>query len=265
MERGRRFCLLYTPPTTHPKRGAILFVHSFAEEMNKSRRIAALQARAFADAGWTVLQIDLFGCGDSSGDFVDATWQQWTEDVVEAANWLQRTVGTRPILWGIRTGCLLLTYAALKIAGSIACVFWQPVTSGKQFLRQFLRLKIANQLNAKIAQARISTEQLHDRLVRGETIEIAGYALTPALALAIDAAELAMPDAPTRVAWLEVSTGAERELGPASRFRVDVWRQAGHEVDARIVEGHRFWQTVEIYECAALIEATLSVVESWET
>jgi len=33
--------------------------------MNKSRRMAALQARVFAAMGFGVLQIDLFGCGDS--------------------------------------------------------------------------------------------------------------------------------------------------------------------------------------------------------
>ena len=33
--------------------GALVFIHSFAEEMNKCRRMAALQSRAFADAGWS--------------------------------------------------------------------------------------------------------------------------------------------------------------------------------------------------------------------
>ncbi|MBK8384562.1 MAG: hypothetical protein IPL11_02315 [Candidatus Accumulibacter sp.] len=41
---------------------------------NKSWRIVPLQARALATAGYAVLQIDLMGCGDSSGDFGDATW-----------------------------------------------------------------------------------------------------------------------------------------------------------------------------------------------
>jgi exosortase A-associated hydrolase 2 len=144
-------------------------------------------------------------------------------------------------------------------------VLWQPVTSGKQFLTQFLRLKIASELSAETAQARSSTQQLRDRLMRGETIEIAGYELSPALALAIDADELAIPSAPARIAWLEVSTDAERELGPASRSHIEAWRHAGHQVDARIVKGNRFWQTVEICECAALVDATLSAVKSWKT
>ena len=64
---GNRFCLLHA--TDRRAVGAVLYVHPLAEEMNKSRRMAALQARALAASGWVVLQVDLFGCGDSDGDF----------------------------------------------------------------------------------------------------------------------------------------------------------------------------------------------------
>ena len=79
---GRRFCLLHAPERRAI--GAVLYVHPLAEEMNKSRRMAALQARALAASGWFVLQVDLFGCGDSDGDFGDADWQRWLADVDEA-------------------------------------------------------------------------------------------------------------------------------------------------------------------------------------
>ena len=49
---GGRFCILHQPGSgSSATLGAILFVHPFAEEMNKSRRMAALQARALLDAG----------------------------------------------------------------------------------------------------------------------------------------------------------------------------------------------------------------------
>ena len=56
----------------HPARGGavrarVLYLHPLAEEMNRSRRMAALQARALAAAGCEVLQPDLLGCGDSAG------------------------------------------------------------------------------------------------------------------------------------------------------------------------------------------------------
>ena len=86
---GQRFCLLH-PAQGGIERGLVVYAHPFAEEMNKSRRMAAQQARALSAAGFTVLQIDLLGCGDSSGDFGDATWQGWVDDVVAACRWLRR-------------------------------------------------------------------------------------------------------------------------------------------------------------------------------
>ena len=58
---GQRFCL-YRPAEFAPgggTRGHVVFVHPFAEEMNKSRRMAALQAIA---AGISATPLGLLGC-----------------------------------------------------------------------------------------------------------------------------------------------------------------------------------------------------------
>jgi uncharacterized protein len=94
-------------------------------------------------------------------------------------------------------------------------------------------------------------------------VEVGGYATAPAMALGMEAAELLPPLAPTRVAWLEVAAGAELKLSPASSREVEMWRVAGHRVDVGTVEGLPFWQTQEIAECPALIEATLQAVDAW--
>src|SRR5436190_24333737 len=86
-EPGARFALFH-PARGPVVRGGILYVHPFAEEMNKSRRMAAQQIRAFTQCGYAVLQIDLYGCGDSSGDFGDARWDIWKSDLALAVTWL---------------------------------------------------------------------------------------------------------------------------------------------------------------------------------
>jgi exosortase A-associated hydrolase 2 len=108
----QRFCLFY--PTLGDKlHGLMLFIHPFAEEMNKSRRMAAIQARAFAQAGYAVLQIDLKGCGDSSGDFGDATWQHWVNDVLLGIRWLRERHAAYKLhvdqlpLWAVGIACRL--------------------------------------------------------------------------------------------------------------------------------------------------------------
>ncbi len=114
---GQRFCLYHAPAasTTHKVKSALIYLHPFAEEMNKSRRVAAMQARLLAQHGYAVLQIDLHGCGDSSGDFGDATWQSWVQDVLEAHAWLRERCDAPLWLWGLRAGCLLATDAAKQL------------------------------------------------------------------------------------------------------------------------------------------------------
>ncbi len=64
-QHSQRFCLFH-PAQGRASGAPLLYLHPFAEEMNKSRRMAALQSRALAEHGYAVLQIDLLGCGDSS-------------------------------------------------------------------------------------------------------------------------------------------------------------------------------------------------------
>ena len=254
----QRFCVFHPAQTPLP-RALIVYVHPFAEEMNKSRRMAALQSRAFAASGCSVLQIDLLGCGDSSGDFEDARWQAWIDDVVRAGQWLQRAARAPLWLWGLRAGCLIATAAAAQLDAPCNLLFWQPPTSGKPLLQQFLRLKLA----ADMAAGTGVMENLKRRLADGDSVEIAGYTLGADLARGIDSARLAPPPAqPGRVEWLEVSSRAEATLLPASQPAIEQWRAAGWNLRTRIANGPAFWQTVEIEEAPALIDATLAAIES---
>ena len=103
---GQRFCIFHAAQGSEPK-GCILYIHPFAEETNKSRRMAAPQSRELARAGYAVLQIDLLGYGDSSGSFGDATWDGWLPDVAQGAQWLLNKVDAPLWLWGLRADCLL--------------------------------------------------------------------------------------------------------------------------------------------------------------
>jgi exosortase A-associated hydrolase 2 len=236
-------------------------VHPFAEEMNKSRRMAALQSRMLAESGFAVLQIDLYGCGDSAGDFADASWARWVDDVVAAADWLRDRTRCVPSLWGLRAGCLLAAQAAERIDSVGDLLFWQPVVSGSLHLQQFLRLRVAGQLMGRAGADRTGTAELRAELARGATVEVAGYALSPAVAAGLDAAALAPVRARARVAWLEVSAASPPELTPASSARIEAWRAAGHHVVADALAGVAFWQTQEIAECAAMLAATQAAVQ----
>jgi exosortase A-associated hydrolase 2 len=259
---GQRLCL-YHAAGDGKARGAVIYLHPFAEEMNKSRRMAALQARTMAAAGFDVVQIDLLGCGDSSGDFADADWQAWQRDILLAYRWL-RTRSQAPLtLWGLRAGCLLAANATVSLPEGANFIFWQPTVSGKQHWQQFMRLKMAGELAS--GQGKGITEQIRQQLAAGHSVEIAGYHVSPALADGLGGAELQPPPAghSGRVAWFELSMRDEPALALVSLKNIEQWRAAGWEVDAQTVHGPSFWQTTEIEDAPELIAATVAALESW--
>ncbi len=255
---GQRFCLLHRPDPQVGLKGEIVYIHPFAEEMNKSRRMAALQARAMAAAGYAVLQIDLQGCGDSSGDFGEASWTGWVEDVVSACAWLRQRYSSGLWLWGLRSGCLLAAEAARKIGDVDRLLFWQPVLSGRQYLQHFLRLKVAAEMLAGAGKGLM--EALRAELAQGRPVEIAGYMLSPALANGLESCGLELPERPMRVEWIELNAQAEASLSPAAISRLGTWRVQGHAVRSAVVCGPAFWQTTEIAECPALLDASLEAL-----
>jgi len=241
--------------------GSLLFVHAFAEEMNKSRRMVALQSRALADRGFSVLLVDLYGCGDSDGDFSEADWSQWRDDVVDAAQWWRAESGHAPILWSMRAGCLLACDAASAI-GADQFLFWQPQPAGAQALQQFLRLRVAQALGSS-THPRARTQDLRDAFLRGEALEVAGYLLAPGLALGLEAANLSLPQHAIRAAWIEIVPDADTGVSPLAQTRVNDWRNSGLDATLHSIQGPAFWQTQEIAESEALIDATANIVGGW--
>lgn len=265
---GQRFCIYHAPPPGTPLRGALVYLHPFAEEMNRSRRMAALQARAFAAEGYAVLGVDLLGCGDSSGDFGDVTWADWLDDVVLAYCWLQQRVGIDvPLwLWGLRAGALLAIDAMRRDAlQSVAgLLLWQPVLDGARHLDQFLRLKLVGDLlRGEVASG---VAALRQRVQAGEAVEVAGYCLNPELVAGLDAvrAEIDVRSSqPLRIECIELSSRLPSEqtaVSPGLLGRIESWSASGLAAYARAVPGPGFWQTVEIAEAPALIPATLASV-----
>lgn len=253
---GRRFCLFH--PAVGACRGAVLYIHPFAEEMNRSRRMAALQARALAQRGYGVLLLDLHGCGDSSGDFGDARWEHWQADVAAGAAWLDRRLGQPLTLWGLRLGALLaLDHARSAAQPPRALLLWQPVLSGAAYLTQFLRLRVAGNMLDE-GGAPTSTGALRQALQAGETLEIAGYDLAPALAAAIDAQpaldKTAPPPCP--VHWFEATASADAGLPPGAARAAAAWQDSGAELYLHPLPCPPFWATPEITVSDSWLSAT---------
>ncbi|SCY15528.1 exosortase A system-associated hydrolase 2 [Nitrosospira sp. Nl5] len=259
-DSGKRFCLYHPPRPDRKCRGGIIYVPPFGDEMNKARRMAAMQSRALATMGFGVLQMDLFACGDSSGEFADARWDIWKQDLTIARRWLENRATVPISLWGLRLGALLALDFARNLENTIAqIILWQPVISGESFLTQFLRFRLANEMLGGTGKA-TGTNTMRDCLANGETIEVAGYELAPELAAAIDslrASELVV--AGSRVHWFEIVAEAGRSITPAGAKVVDAWKRSGVDLHLHVVPCLPFWATQEISECAELVSATANI------
>lgn len=243
----------------------LLLVPAFAEEMNRSRPMVAWQAREFAKLGVGTLVLDLYGTGDSAGDFGEASWRGWCADVAAAQRWLRehdrRCIG----LWGVRLGALL----ALDVAGREQnagdsglerLLLWQPVIDGRTFLTQFLRLRLAATM-ARSDERRETTAGLRAELAAGRPLEIGGYLLGPELAADLDRVGMTAlgtrPRIPARrLDWLELSQKQPPSLSAAAQKAVAVWRDAGVQVDAAAVPGEPFWTHYERSFAPSLIETS---------
>ena len=236
--------------------GDILLIPAFTEEMNRCRATVATQAREFAHRGIGTLVLDPYGTGDSGGEFSDASWELWRDDLARGVEWLRRNGNGCRTLWGVRLGALMSAEMAQSDPGIERLLWWQPVVDGKAFFTQFLRIRIAAELeqNGGIK----STEELRKRSAAGEFIEVSGYRLSPQLASDIDRMKLPEPArmAALKMSWFEVAAAEDSAVPRANTKVADALRAAGANVQLERVIGPPFWQVHEREVAPNLIAAT---------
>lgn len=257
---GRRLFAIQVSPT-QACTGSVLYLPPFAEEMNRCRSHVAAQARILAGAGYRCLLLDPHGTGESDGQITDGDWTHWLEDAEAAGQWLVGQTGRPLTVWGVRTGALLaadlVSRSRLDVAGLL---FWQPVIDGKQFLGQYLRLRIASQMVHDTG--RETSESIRKRLAAGESIEVAGYPLTARLADSLTVRHMKDFQAlqKHRVDWIEIASQADQALAPPSRRMVDALVAGGARINTATVAGPMIWQLQQRAEAPELLQVTLGLL-----
>lgn len=257
---GELFLLTYpgAPVADQPRR-ALIVVPAFAEEMNKARRQIALLGRALAPLNVTTVVPDLYGTGDSAGDFGDASVSLWRQDLQSVYDWTAAQGFASVAMLGLRAGALLVVdLLAQTSIRPQALLLWQPVVSGKTMMSQFLRLKAAAALTQETRGE--SVRELRARLAADESVEIAGYWLSPQLVGEFDGLHLRDLEGVSKARWLQVQDGPEPP--PAARSVIDKLSDNHIAVDFTAVSGEPFWSTVEISLAPQLITTTESELTS---
>lgn len=261
--QGPLFAVHHRPADARQLRGNVLCVAPFNEEMNRCRSMVTQQARALAAHHWGTLLIDLHGTGDSAGGFVDARWNLWLQNLDTAWQWLGAQPGGCKAVWGIRLGAILACELHARRADpSVALLLWQAVADGKPHLTQFMRVKIAAQID-RSDLPKETTAGMRADLAAGQTVEVAGYELHPELTQAIDQARLANHHlaAGTRLLWLENGAADKPELSPASRLLLERWPGPDVFTQAEVFAGPAFWQVHE----RVLTPSVIALTTPWLT
>lgn len=255
---GRVFAVHHRPRDTACVRGHVLCVPPFNEEMNRSRSMMTLQAKALAELGFGMLLVDLHGTGDSEGDHSDARWNIWLDDLRAAQRWLMLQTNGMVAILGVRLGAILAAQIHAELGkSSMPLVLWQPVLDGKVHLTQFLRVRMAAQLD-RPELTKETTGSMRQLMAAGEAVEVAGYEIHPELASAIDNARLVAHNLSEecRVLWLENAAQDQLEVSPASKRVMQAWETGGVTVDAVAYAGPAFWQVHERVLAPVVIERT---------
>jgi exosortase A-associated hydrolase 2 len=249
----------YEAPRAATRSTAVLFVHGSFEERQDAHLVMRDAAERLASDGFPTLRFDLFGHGDSEGDFEDATFETWVANTRDAARELVRLSGCEHIaLVGLRAGALVAAAAAQSSlplsatetrperAAFSRLVLWQPVTDGKTYVMDVLRAFLAAEMMVH-RHATTTRDALVARLREGQLVNVYGYHLSPALFESLARADLAslLERVEAPVLCVDVTRGPNAPVGAeiarlATRFAPRVQAVPAHEPQPLYAEGKLF-------------------------
>lgn len=202
-------------------------------------------AGRLAQGGAHVLKFDYYGTGDSAGAIGSGDADRWRDDVVTALEELRDVSGvSRLRIVGARLGGAL----AASLPGALArssktlpierLVLWDPVCSGRDYLRELQALE-----DRRIRNSRYPLE----RLKNPNCPELLGYPLSNSLRRSLESLDLGRAALTTAASTVIVASEPRQELAALLRR----FGGAGSAERVDVAEDCR-WQTQELLEEALL-------------
>lgn len=126
----------YVPESgTASPSSVVVLCYPFGQEYMRAHKAFRQVAVLLSRKGLPVLRFDYSGTGDSSGDGIGVSLEEWVEDVAAAISEARRRSGaTRVRLGGLRLGAALATLAARDRGEVERLVLWDPVVCGADLL-----------------------------------------------------------------------------------------------------------------------------------
>jgi len=170
------------------------------------------------------------------------TLEGLVEDALAAAAEAQRRSGATEVIWlGARFGALVATLAAARHGGSPAIALWEPVHRPLEYFRAQLRGMLFSQVAAG-RRPDATVDQLMERLMRDDHVDVHGYLLHRALIESAQDAELAGALAPHRGALFLAQIQARPRLSPPNAALAANVESRGQRVTTRCITEEPGWQ-----------------------
>ena len=239
---------------------AVLCLPSITEEMNLARAVAAKQAQHFSKSGLPCFILDYYGTGDSEGEFEQADADIWLKDILVAGDFLLQQGITKIILWGIRFGALFILNHQEKLHQELPIIqqiLWKPVTNGKLFAGQFLRIKQASaMMNSLPSNGTDDKINWRDHVLAGNDVEVAGYLLTKKMLQSLESLQIGKDFQPlSPLKWFEL---AAKEQTPLTKRLSAPWDDSKAKIHC--FDCPPFWQVPEIFALPKLEQLTVNSV-----
>lgn len=153
----------------------VLLVGPFASERHNSFLPWVRWARYLAAGNIEVLRYDYRGIGESTGDFEQMTFEDWSHDVRLLSAWFEsRSPHVPLVLHGLGLGAILAGRMLDEGIGE-GLLLWSPPANANQALRSTLMRWVGLEQIFKFGDDRKSASDYIRELESGSSLEVDGY------------------------------------------------------------------------------------------
>jgi pimeloyl-ACP methyl ester carboxylesterase len=240
-------------PARDPREQGVVFCDAFGDERRSSCWPMADLAREVAAEGWPVLRFDYWGCGESPGDFIDATAATYVSDIVSAVAFLRNeAVVGEVFLLGLRFGAVLAARAAQSLENCAGLILVAPVPDGEVYFEAMEKRKL---VRGMITRADGGGEAA---LAESEVLDLDGYALRRGTFTELRALKIARDMLPFKKHVLVVQISFSEKLRLETTEARAAFRAAGGWPDVQTLVMPPFWSRLDATDTVELNEVVIA-------
>jgi len=164
---------------------AVLLIPPLFEERKATLPLLAALSRNLAQNGAVAARCDVAGTGHADGDFEDLAPAVWQAGLLATTGLLRSLAPGAPLFAvGVRISCAWAAWLANEVPGLAGVVFIAPA-QGPRFLKQLAQRSAVNQMSTH-GRALLPPGKVEGAIAAGQTLDLDGYAATPALYRALE-------------------------------------------------------------------------------